>query len=250
MTPGGALEGGEPGEGRARFSLAAGPAGTYRLAQWSDYAGQPRGQFPWVPPARLRLRARVSPGVISGTWGFGWWNNPFSFELGFGGTRRFPALPNAAWFFFASPPNYLSFRDDLPAQGFFAGAFRSPALPLPVLGLLAPGLPLLAIPLAARLLRPLLARVIRQDARALPFDPTEWHTYELLWEAARCTFTVDGGPPFVTPVSPRGPLGLVLWLDNQYAALPPSGRLRFGTLETPEEVWMEVEGVEIVCHPV
>jgi hypothetical protein len=46
---------------------------------------------------------------------------------------RLPALPNTAWFFFASPPNYLSLRDDLPAQGALAAVFRSPRLPASLL---------------------------------------------------------------------------------------------------------------------
>ena len=36
-----------------------------------------------------------------------------------------PTVPQAAWFFWSSPASYLSFRDDLPANGMLAQTFRS-----------------------------------------------------------------------------------------------------------------------------
>src|SRR5512144_3136865 len=95
-----------------RLEIPAGSAGRYRLAQLDDYSNLPRRAFPWQAPLSLSLRARASQSSLPGTWGFGLWNDPFALSLGFGGERRIPALPNAAWFFFASAPNYLSLRDD------------------------------------------------------------------------------------------------------------------------------------------
>jgi hypothetical protein len=40
-------------------------------------------------------------------------------------------------------------------------------------------------------------------------------------------------------------LGLVLWIDNQYAAFPPTGRLRIGSLLNPESAWLELADVEV-----
>ncbi len=118
-----------------RLSLPPGPAGQYRWAQLDDYIPLPRRRFLWTPPVRLSLEARVSAPGLPGTWGFGFWNDPFQASLGLGGTaRRLPALPNAAWFFYASPPNFLAFRDDLPAQGLLAATFRLPLLPAPLFG--------------------------------------------------------------------------------------------------------------------
>ncbi len=244
-TPGATLTGGLPG--LLTLKLPAGPGKNYRLAQLDDYTSLPRRAFPWQPPLTLTLRARVSAPNLPGTWGFGLWNDPFSLNLGLGGgARRFPALPNAAWYFYASPPNHLSFRNDLPAQGLLAATFRAPPLPAPLLAAGTPGLPLLAWPPTARLLRPLLARVIRQDAALPPIDPTQWHTYTLRWETAHVTFTVDSATVLHTPITPRGPLGFVLWIDNQYAALPPAGGLRFGALPNAVESWLEIQSVEIV----
>lgn len=234
-------------EGTWRFEIPAGPEGQYRLAQLDDYDNLSRHSFPWRAPVTLTCQARASSSkTLPGTWGFGFWNDPFSFSLGFGGgTRKLPALPNAAWFFFASPPNHLSFRDDIPAQGNLAATFSAPHWSPAVLGLAAPGLPLLALRPVARLFRRIGRRIIRQDALHFDLNPQEWHTYRLEWHPHQVRFRVDDGTVFETPVAPRGPLGLVLWIDNQYAALPPDGRLRFGSLRNQEPAWIELKDINI-----
>jgi len=225
--------------------IPSGPAGRYRWAQLDDYLNRSRRDFGWTAPFELCLKARVSARALPGTWGFGLWNDPFNASLGIGGTaRRLPALPNTAWFFYASPPNHLSFRDTHPAQGLLAATFRSPLWPA---WLLAPAV--LALPLAAwnptaRLLRRAASRLIQEDAIRLDLDPTAWHSYHMAWEGERVRFAVDGVPVFETPVSPRGRLGMVIWIDNQYAAFPPDGRLKFGTLACGEEAWLECQFVD------
>jgi hypothetical protein len=233
------------GVGGWRLEVPAGAGGKYRLAQLDDYTGRPRRQFPWRPPLTVSLRARASAEALPGTWGFGLWNDPFSLSLGFGGgTRRFPTLPNTAWFFHAAPPNYLSLRDDLPAQGFLAATFRAAALPVPILAALSPGVVLFTFPPAARLIRRLGRRFIRQDAAQVggsrPFALADWHAYQIAWIQDSVVFSVDGNTILHTPVSPHGPLALVIWIDNQYAALPPTGRLAFGALPTPQPAWIEI----------
>ena len=102
----------------------------YRLAQLDDHGGLRRSDFHWKPPLKMSLQARVSAPDIPGTWGFGLWNDPFSFLIAYGGgVPRLPALPEAAWFFHASPHNYLSLRDDLPGSGFLAATFHSKKVP-------------------------------------------------------------------------------------------------------------------------
>jgi len=238
------------GEEAWRLETPACAGGKYRLAQLDDYTGTPRRQFPWRPPLVFSLRARASAEGLPGTWGFGLWNDPFSLSLGFGGgTRRFPALPNTAWFFHASPPNYLSLRDDLPAQGFLAATFRSARLPAPLLAALSPGAVLFTLPPAARLLRRLARSLIRQDAVLVgenrEYTPANWHEYQISWNQDSVVFTVDGATLLNTPVSPRGPLALVIWIDNQYAALPPTGRLSFGALPNPQPAWIEIADLSL-----
>lgn len=228
-----------------RLEIPAGPAGRYRLAQLDDYTDLPRRAFLWQPPFSLSLRARASQASIPGTWGIGFWNDPFALSLGFGGGRRIPALPNTAWFFFASTPNYLSLRDDLPALGGLAATFQSPCYPPALLALGAIALPLLVLRPLSRVIRRLGRRIVQQDTTALLSDPTEWHIYRLEWSQSRVTFDVDGNSVLETGVAPRGPLGLVIWVDNQYAAWLPSGHLSFGTLANNEPAWVEIEDIAI-----
>jgi hypothetical protein len=229
------------GPGSWRLEIPAGPKNRYRLAQVDDYEGLPRRSFRWQPPFKLSLQARAGAETIPGTWGFGLWNNPFGMAILKGAEMtRLPALPNTAWFFFASPPNYLSLRDDLPAQGGLAAVFRSVRLPAPLLGLGVPALPLLLWRPAARRLRKLARRFVQQDAVELAISAVEWHTYELVWLASRVTCWIDSEMVLKTDLAPDGPLGLVIWVDNQYAALPPDGRVRFGTLGNPQPAWIEI----------
>jgi hypothetical protein len=241
VTSGARVE--QTGVAHWRLSIPPGPAGVYRLAELDDYTRLTRRAFPWNPPFELSLRARASAASIPGTWGFGLWNDPFgSGLLSRAGGARLPALPQAAWFFFASPSNYLSFRDDLPAQGALAATFRSVSLPPALLALGLPAYALMAIPAVARLLRRFARRYVQQDATALQLDPTEWHIYRMEWRQGSVHFQVDEQPVLQMEVAPMSPLGLVIWIDNQYAAFPPDGRLRYGTLATAAETWIEVIG--------
>jgi hypothetical protein len=219
------------------LEIPAAPEGKprYAVAQLDDYHARARRAFCWQAPFTLELRARLNAAELPGTWGFGLWNDPFSLSLGLGGAgQRFPCLPNAAWFFYASPPNYLSFRDDRPAQGFLAATFQSPQIPAPLLALASPLLALGWLPPAGRVLRRLLKQIVLQDSAAIQgVDVTHWHTYRVEWQSGRAVFRVDENLTFETPVSPRGPLGLVIWVDNQYAAFTPAGQIRFGILHHP-----------------
>jgi hypothetical protein len=223
-----------------RLAIPAGPASRYRLSQLDDHAAMPRHAYLWHPPLGLSLRARVSSASLPGTWGFGLWNDPYGFSFGPGDVfLRLPALPNAIWFFHSSERSYLSFRDDKPAQGFLAQAFHSPNFhPL----LIPAGL---ILPFSRRRMRPLLRRVIEEDSVKLELNVTQWHEYRMAWNQERTKFWVDEELVLDSPVSPRPPLGLVVWIDNQYAAFTPQGKLRMGMEKNPEGAWLEVENVEV-----
>jgi len=211
----------------------------YRFAQLDDYSLLSRGAFPHRT-VTLRLCGRVSHSDIPGTWGFGLWNDPFGLSLGFGGNPiRLPALPNSIWFFHASRENHLSFRNDKPANGMLAQVFHSPAFHARLLpaGFLLPIFP--------RLTRKLLSRVIKEEAAFLELDSTEWHDFKLQWNSECSSFWVDGDRVLQTPIRPNPPLGLVLWIDNQFAAFTPEGKIRFGVLKTPEPAWMEVKEISL-----
>ncbi len=234
-TPGASIEKTEKGY---RMNIPAGDSSSYRFAQIDDTFGLRRRDLPHRS-LRLSLRARTSSPALPGTWGFGLWNEPFGMSLGFGGNRfRLPTLPNAAWFFGASPENHLSFSDK-PAQGFLAQAFRSPSFHP---WLIPAGL---ALPFSRKATRKLLARVIREDSSALSMDVTQWHSYRLEWGPKRVAWFVDEVSVFESAVSPNAPLGLVIWLDNQFAAFPPDGKIGFGVLENPEPAWLEIEELQL-----
>ncbi|MBK7316993.1 hypothetical protein [Candidatus Villigracilis affinis] len=212
----------------------------YRGSQLDDYSQLPRHRFPHRS-LTLSLRAKATSSSLPGTWGFGLWNDPFGLSLGFGGNPfRLPALPNAVWFFYASPQNYLSFTGDKPAQGFLAQTFRSPIFhPL----LIPAGL---ALPFSRKVTRNLLGKVIGEDSVALSVDVTQWHEYRLEWSAKRSAFWVDDVLVFESPVSPNAsrPLGVVIWIDNQFAAFTPEGKISFGVLKN-DEAWLDVENIVV-----
>jgi hypothetical protein len=269
------ISGGERGEAY-RLSIPAGSADKYRLAQLDDYTKAARSRFPLLFPLTLNLAARVSSSSIPGTWGFGLWNDPFGLSLGFGGTPfRLPALPNAVWFFGASQESYLSFKtpraernavetkrassasgatyaplsahyspgalgeSETAANGFLAQTFHSPKFhPL----LIPAGL---ALPFSRKMTRRIMGRVIAEDGLRLSVDVTQWHCYLLDWRETRVSFEVDDALVFESRVSPNPPLGLVIWIDNQYAAFTPEGKIGFGVLANPEPAWLEIKDIEV-----
>lgn len=223
-----------------RLGIPAGGSGSYRLAQLDDQAGRRRRYYPWRAPLVLSLRARVSSSSLPGTWGFGLWNDPYGFSFGPGERFiRLPTLPQAAWFFGASPKSYLSLRDDRPGRGFMAQVVSSSRFHPSLIGA---GL---ALPLWPRASRRLLRSAISQDSAEVEPDPARWHSYRLEWSASRAAFWVDELMVLEAAMSPRPPLGLVIWIDNQYAAFDPRGRLAWGMEENPSEAWLEVEDVHV-----
>ncbi len=259
----------QPTQNGWRLGIQKGDSLSYRDAQLDDYSGLPRHKFPHRTLS-LSLRAKASSSSVAGTWGFGLWNDPFGMSLGFGGSPfRLPMLPNAVWFFYGSKENYLSFADSglgtgekntrptrPPAvNGFMAQTFRSPKFhPLLILAGLA-------LPFSRKVARQLLSKVIQEDSFSLSdmsrqqavglqsqsqgVDVTQWHRYRLEWSEKRVQFYVDDAPVFASLVSPNPPLGVIIWIDNQYAAFTPEGKIAFGVLAGEEE-WLEIE--DVVMH--
>lgn len=209
----------------------------YSDAQLDDYAGLPRRLFPHRPPFRMSLEARFSSSNIVGTAGFGLWNHPFAPGGGL------PALPRALWFFYASPPSDMQLAQDVPGFGWKAAAIdatRPSALTL------APfALPVIVLNRSQRLYRkiwPIVQRGLRIEEKSLPLDLlSDWHSYSIEWRIDRAVLSVDGRVVLETNRPPRGRMGFVAWLDNQYAIVTPTGRLGFGLLDVPESQWLEIK---------
>ena len=221
----------------------------YANAQIDDYQGRARRDFLWRPPLTLVVRARFSHRAsrsagdtgLCGTAGFGFWNDPFLMTR-----SRIPALPRAIWFFYASPPSDIALDCGTPGFGWKAATIDALRPNAALLMLTAPlAVPLMNIRRIYRTFWPAAQRALSISEAEVPAEMTGWHTYTVEWGVKHALFQVDGKVLLDCQTPPRGPLGLVIWLDNQYLVATPWGRLRYGLLATPGEQWLEVEWVEL-----
>ena len=229
-----------------RLSIPPAASG-YADAQVDDYRGLGRAQFPWRPPVSMKLRARASHPNPPGTLGFGFWNDPFGVSLsGAGSLRRFPAAPQAVWFFHGSPPNDFSFVPGGIGSGWKAATVRSVRYPAAVL---LPGVAaafaLGNLPFLRRWIVPLVRRRAAATEVQLSTPLNGWHEYALTWNADGAEFRVDGEIAASSSVVPHAPLGFVAWIDNQYAVLSAAKGIRFGLLPTNEEYWLELNDLVV-----
>jgi hypothetical protein len=224
--------------GGLRLALAGAQRGRYADAQLDDYAGLARRRFPWRPPLRLTVRARGS-GALAGTAGFGFWNNPLS-SLG-----GWPALPAAIWFFYASPPSDMPLAQGVAGYGWKAACLDATQPAALAWAPLAPAVLLLdRVPWFYRRAWPRVQRSLRvAEAPIAPLDQS-WRTYALEWRERRARFFVDDQIVLETDRPPRGPLGFVAWVDNQWAVATPRGRFGWGLLDAPAQ-WMDMALVRI-----
>lgn len=226
-------------EALLRLRLQPGGEG-YSDAQISDYRSR---EFRWKPPLRLIVRACASStgSELAGTAGFGFWNQPFV-----PGQRGFH-LPQAAWFFFSAAPSNMQLAKDVPGPGWKAAVIDAsrwqflallPAAPL--------GFLLMRIPVLYRHLWPVGQRAI--GVSEAPLDNRlldEWHTYEMEWRTKNVVFSVDGAPVLSAAGAPRGPLGFIAWIDNQYAVVTPQGRFDFGIVPVAHEQSLLLDFVRV-----
>lgn len=218
----------------------------YTNAQLYNYHGLRRSRFPNQPPLKMKVRARASHTAPLGTLGFGFWNDPFTL-LG-GGVL---AAPNVVWFFYASPPSDMALAEGVPGWGWKAATLntgRAPSL------LLAPAaLAAIALTRVPGLGRPVMnaARRVAQARESLLGDVslTDWHAYELEWQTESVVFRVDGVERLRSSAPPRGPLGFVTWIDNQYAIASREGKFGFGLCDTPDEQWLELDALKLESGP-
>lgn len=157
-----------------------------------------------------------------------------------------PALPQAAWFFYGSPPTDLPLPLNGPGRGWFASTIdaRSKA----ALAMI-PAAPLVLLlnqfrPLRERVWPPVRER-LGITFRPLEHEMTVWHSYRLDWKANGCAFFVDGEEVLQTPVNPGGPLGFVCWIDNQYMVLTVRGRFGWGNLPLEQEQRLVVRDLNV-----
>jgi hypothetical protein len=228
--------------------------GQYTDTQIDDCTSRARSDFPWRPPLRMEVRARSSLAaatlnstnessgclaILRGTAGFGLWNYPFSIR------GDILMLPEAIWFFYASPPSNMALVPGLPGWGWKAQVIHSMRP-----GALAAVGPMALAGAWARLTGETrsagrwLQRLSGAQEAMLQVDMTAWHTYVLEWKQSEARFWVDGRLVLNALQPPTRPLGFVAWLDNQYAVATPRGVLRFGTVASGPQ-WFELDSVRI-----
>jgi hypothetical protein len=229
--------------------LQLSPTKGYADAQLDDTHSLGRKAFRWRPPLRFSVRARTSLQEPRGTFGFGFWNDPFSISMGMGGAgRKLPAAPQCAWFFYGSPPLDLPLAEGVPGSGWKAATIRS--LPLPSL-LLSPmaisGMLFAALPPTREWAFRQSRRFYRAAEALLAADPSLWHTYAIEWLPESVQFFVDEERVLCSVQPPAGPLGFVVWIDNQYAVASPQKGFGFGVL--PLDAQQSLELAELRIEP-
>jgi len=233
----------EPTGETLRFVNTDTVSSRYTNAQIDDYQGLPRRDFFWRPPLRLTVRAHFShPATeLKGTAGFGFWNDPFLMT----GLRK-PALPRVVWFFFSSLPSNMKLDLKTPGFGWKAGTLDALRWPFFALLPTAPlAVPLMNIGFLYRTFWPIGQRAINVSEALAPVAMTDWHLYQMNWQKKRVSFSVDEKVILDCDTSPRGPLGFVMWLDNQYMVATPWGHFKYGLLDAPGRQWMEISQLEI-----
>lgn len=214
----------------------------YSDGQLDDY-GHDR-VLRWNAPATLELEARFNLPFADfrGTAGFGWWNDPAGT-----GTRHL-RLPRAAWFFGASDQTWLEFAPHTPRNGWLAMTLDAATwrfwtmLPFVPIGLI-----LMQMGWWQAKLMPVIQWMVRVQMRSIEHDWTAWHRYRIEWlpESVRCW--VDDELVLNSRWSPRGAMGLVLWVDNQYAIVKPNGVLRGGILDHQTQ-WLEIRQLNVASN--
>jgi hypothetical protein len=90
-----------------------------------------------------------------------------------------------------------------------------------------------------------LSQLIWEQSSSLPIDATRWHSYVVHWRPEGVDCDVDGRTVFSVPVSPIDPLGCAIWIDNQYAAFDPRGKIRWGAEANKEAQVLEIEDLRL-----
>jgi hypothetical protein len=219
----------------------------YSDAQLDDTHGKARSHYCWEPPLQFSLRARFSHDAdrLRGTAGFGFWNAPFG-----PGGARLPALPRAIWFFFGSPPHNVPLALDVAGSGWKASCLDASRKPALLWAALAPlWLLIMQSESGYRRLWPRIQRALGVSETELQVDMQQWHSYRIDWMPEGATFWIDERPLLGAPISPRGPLGFVAWIDNQYAIATPRGRFGWGLLDIRQVQWLEIAHLEIDAAP-
>lgn len=214
----------------------------YTNAQIDDHPDLKRSEFLNSPPLKLKLEARLQcDGHPRGTAGFGFWNDPFLMT-----DSKIPTLPKAVWFFWCSEDSEMQLAQDIPGHGWKMAVID--AWHWPFLALI-PTVPL-SVPLmwwnkARRCLWPIAQKAMKCQEKICPVSIFDWHEYEINWGYDRVRFFIDGRETFSAP-APKGPLGLVIWIDNQFMRIDPRGVVKHGNLSLNSQQSLNIRQLELI----
>ncbi len=221
----------------SRLLLSSATRTHYSDAQLDDRLVYPNQSLIHHPPLRLRLRARFSHEALSGTAGFGFWNNPIP------ALSNPVPLPRAIWYFYASPPSHMDLALGVPGSGWKAAMIDATKLSALVLAPFA--LPVVFLNRSQRLYNriwPFVQRNLTIEEALLPLSLLpDWHTYLIDWGTHHVIFRVDDEVVLETDQSPRGPMCFVAWIDNRLAIVTPTGAVQFGLFDVTQPQWLEIE---------
>jgi len=101
------------------------------------------------------------------------------------------------------------------------------------------------VPALYRRIWPRVQRSLRVAEASIAALEQQWREYTIEWRSDGARFLEDGAVILETDRPPRGPLGFVAWVDNQWMVATPRGRFGWGLLNVEAQgldlaqVWIE-----------
>ncbi len=136
----------------------------------------------------------------------------------------------------------MKLHADTPGWGWKAATIDASGWPfLALLPTVPLAVPLMHIRPLYRALWPIAQRAMRVSERLIHAPMAAWHVYHLEWGEQTAHFSVDGRTVLRCDTPPCGPLGLVIWLDNQLMVVTPQGEIRHGLVGKAETQWLEID---------
>ncbi len=223
-----------------RLTLPEASRHAYSDAQVQDYAGLARRDYPWRPPLHFSIEARFSS---SSAWHRGIWllEQPCFVAWPSGASSRSVVLLGVAAVHDGTRAGRagtrLEGRDhrrhDSTRVSMVAVCAHRAARYAAMRAYAAGYGPGCSTRCCSRLSR-----------CSISTAPT-WHRYEIFWLRDRLLWGVDGQSVLETRSAPRGPLGLVIWNDNQWARVTPAGSFGAGLLDAATSQWLEYRDLRV-----
>jgi hypothetical protein len=229
------------------YSLALGPLQKgYANGQIDDYHWKSRRDFCNVPNLKLSLKARWEGPTdgLHGTSGFGFWNDPFMMT-----GWRWPSLPQAIWFLVSCPKSNLSLNPDCKnkagLRSFQVNAWHRAFLKKLFLWMLrAP-----FWNFAKEQWIPQLCKDIECTETFIDLELHTWNHFEIFWQDQEVSFYVNGELVQNSKCSIKSPLGLVIWMDNQYLVFDPWLNLRYGNCTISKAQALHIKDLNVERLP-